>query len=57
MVLSTEELRARGALVGTVLCVIDRRVRGSNGADKLMEASISMRSLFTLDEILGPSGD
>jgi orotate phosphoribosyltransferase len=57
VVLSTEELRSRGALVGTVLCVIDRRARGSNGADKLGEASISMRSLFTLDEILGPSGD
>jgi orotate phosphoribosyltransferase len=57
VVLSTEELRSRGALVGTVLCVIDRRARGSNGADKLGEASISMRSLFTLDEILGTSGD
>ena len=50
VVLSTEELRARGALVTTVLCVIDRR--GNNGADKLAEAAISMRSLFTLDEIL-----
>ena len=57
VVLSTEELRARGALVGTVLCVIDRRARGSVGPDKLAEASISMRSLFTLDEILGTSGD
>ena len=57
VVLSTEELRSRGALVGTVLCVIDRRARGSNGADKLGEASISMRSLFTLDEILGTAGD
>jgi orotate phosphoribosyltransferase len=57
VVLSTEELRARGALVTTVLCVIDRRARGNNGADKLTEAAISMRSLFTLDEILGDAGD
>jgi orotate phosphoribosyltransferase len=57
VVLSTEELRSRGALVATVLCVIDRRGRGGNGADKLAEASISMRSLFTLDEILGTAGE
>jgi orotate phosphoribosyltransferase len=57
VVLSTEELRSRGALVGTVLCVIDRRARGSDGPDKLAEASISMRSLFTLDEILGTAGN
>ena len=50
VVLSTEELRARGALVTTVLCVIDRRAQGNNGADKLAEAAISMRALFTLDE-------
>ena len=52
VLLSTEELRSRGAL-----CVSDRRARGSDGPDKLAEASISMRSLFTLDEILGTAGD
>ena len=35
VVLSTEELRARGALVTTVLCVIDRRARGNSGAEQL----------------------
>src|SRR6202034_2775200 len=39
VVLSTEELRSRGALVATVLCVIDRRARGSNGPYQLVEAS------------------
>jgi orotate phosphoribosyltransferase len=53
VVLSTPELRARGALVDTVLCVIDRRTGGDNGGDKLAEAAISMRPLFTLDDILG----
>jgi orotate phosphoribosyltransferase len=57
VLLSTEELRSRGALVATVLCVIDRRARGGSGADKLAAASISMRSLFTLDEILGTAGE
>lgn len=55
VVLSSEELRARGARVGTVLCVIDRRAR-TNGADRLAEAGLSLRSLFTLDEVL-PTGD
>jgi orotate phosphoribosyltransferase len=52
VVLSAGELRSRGALVGTVVCVVDRRPAGSQVADKLAEAGLSMRSLFTLDEIL-----
>jgi len=55
VVLSTEELRRRGAVVDTVVCVVDRRPAGSAGPDKLAEAGLSMRPLFTLDEILAAS--
>lgn len=55
VVLSTEELRARGAVVSTVVCVVDRRPAGDGPGDKLAEAGLSMRSLFTLDEILAAS--
>jgi orotate phosphoribosyltransferase len=53
VVLSTEDLRARGAIVDTVLCVVDRRPARGLGPDKLGEAGLSMRALFTLDEIQG----
>jgi orotate phosphoribosyltransferase len=53
VVLSTEDLRARGAIIDTVLCVVDRRPAGGLGADRLADAGLSMRALFTLDEILG----
>jgi len=56
VLLSTEELRSQGASADTVLCVIDRRATGRAGPDKLAEAGVSMRSLFTLEEILGPGG-
>jgi orotate phosphoribosyltransferase len=55
VLLSTEELRARGAQVDTVVCVVDRRPSGSQAPDKLAGAGLSMRPLFTLDEILGTS--
>ena len=51
VVLSTNELRSRGATVDTVLCVVDRRPAGGRGPDKLAEAGLSLRALFTLDEI------
>ena len=57
VVLSTEELRSRGATVGTVVCVVDRRPTGGQVPDKLAEAGLSMQALFTLDEILGAGGD
>jgi orotate phosphoribosyltransferase len=57
VVLSAEELRSRGATVGTVVCVVDRRPPGGQGPDKLAEAGLAMRALFTLDEILGAGGD
>ena len=50
VILSTEELRWRGAEVGTVVCVVDRRPTGGRAPDKLAEAGLSMRPLFTLDE-------
>jgi orotate phosphoribosyltransferase len=53
VVTSTEELRARGALVSTVLCVIDRRGPATAGRGKLDEAGLSVRSVFALDDLLG----
>jgi orotate phosphoribosyltransferase len=55
VILSTEELRRRGAIVDTVVCVVDRRAPGGKGLDKLAEAGLSMRPLFTLAEILAAS--
>ena len=54
VVASTEELRARGAVVGTVLCVIDRRARSvTSGPDQLAGAGLAVRSVFDLDDLLG----
>ena len=53
VVSSTEELRARGALVDTVLCVIDRRASSAKGADKLAAAGLAVMSVFDLDDLLG----
>jgi orotate phosphoribosyltransferase len=53
VVSSTEELRARGALVGAVLCVIDRRAPSTAGRGKLEEAGLSVRPVFALDDLLG----
>jgi len=51
VVASTEELRSRGALVGSVLCVIDRRSASEQSVDVLAEASLSVTSLFTLEDL------
>jgi orotate phosphoribosyltransferase len=56
VVASTEELRARGALVSTVLCVIDRRGPSTTGRGPLAEAELSVRSVFALDDLLGAAG-
>jgi orotate phosphoribosyltransferase len=53
VVKSTEDLRSRGAIVETVLCVIDRRASTGNGPDKLAQARLSLTSLFNLDDLLG----
>lgn len=55
VVKSTEDLRARGAVVSSVLCAIDRRP-GGGSQDKLSEAGLSVISLFTLEDLLGPGG-
>src|SRR5690606_28207765 len=48
VVLSTRELRERGAIVDDVLCVIDR----SDGDHARLDAvSLRVRSLFTLDDL------
>lgn len=48
VLLSTEELRSRGAEVSTVLCVIDR---GTDTNETLNAAGLSLRALFTADEL------
>jgi orotate phosphoribosyltransferase len=48
--LSTAEMRARGAEIGTALCVIDRR---DGGPTPLDEAGLDLRALFTADELGG----
>jgi orotate phosphoribosyltransferase len=56
VVSSTDELRARGAEVATVLCVIDRRDLSATGPGKLEAAGLSVRSVFGLDDLLGAAG-
>ena len=51
--MSTQDLRERGAVVGSVLCVIDRRSQTPGAPDKLDAASLSVISLFNLKELLG----
>ena len=53
VVASAQELRERGALVDTVLCVIDRSPSGRPGPSKLEEAGLEMLALFNLDDLLG----
>jgi orotate phosphoribosyltransferase len=42
------ELRARGAKLGTVVCVIDRE---SGGVDNLAAAELELRALFTMSRL------
>jgi orotate phosphoribosyltransferase len=42
------ELRARGAQLGPVVCVIDRE---SGGVEKLAEAGLELRALFTMSDL------
>lgn len=48
IVLSTDELRAGGAIITTALCVIDRQ---AGGAANLAKSSIDLRSAFTRADI------
>jgi orotate phosphoribosyltransferase len=52
VIASTEELRSRGAIVESVLCVIDRRP-DPTAPDKLSEAGLSVISLFTAIDLGG----
>jgi orotate phosphoribosyltransferase len=45
---AARELRARGAVLGTVLCVIDRE---ANGADQLAADGLELRALFTMSRL------
>lgn len=48
IVLSTADLRAAGALIGTAVCVIDRE---EGGAAALAEAGVALRPLFTRSDL------
>jgi orotate phosphoribosyltransferase len=52
VVASTEELRSLGAVIESVLWVIDRRP-APTGPDKLSGAGLSVISLFTADDLGG----
>jgi orotate phosphoribosyltransferase len=45
---AARELRARGAVLDTVVCVIDRE---SGGADQLASAGLELRALFTMSQL------
>jgi orotate phosphoribosyltransferase len=45
---AARELRARGALLGPVICVIDRE---AGGVDKLATDGLALRALFTMSEL------
>ena len=48
VVLSTNDLRASGAVVENVLCVIERDVKGRENLEK---AGLMLHSLFTMEEL------
>jgi len=48
IVLSTEELRSRGAVISTALCVIDRE---AGGVESLAKSIIKLKPLFTMTEL------
>ncbi|HEX3509962.1 MAG TPA: orotate phosphoribosyltransferase [Solirubrobacteraceae bacterium] len=50
---SCQQLRAEGAEIVGVLCVIDR---GAGGPENLARAGLALRSLFTMDELQHAAG-
>lgn len=48
VILSAKDLRERGAVISTVLCVIDRE---QGGAEKLADNNLKILSLFTKTEL------
>jgi len=53
VLLSTADLRARGAVVDTVLCAIDRE---AGGTEAFAAEGLELRSLFTMSELLAAAG-
>jgi len=49
VLLSTADLRARGAVVDTVLCVIDRE---AGGTEAFAAEDLELRALFRMSELL-----
>ncbi|WP_409347322.1 orotate phosphoribosyltransferase [Paenibacillus sp. MBLB4367] len=49
VILSTNDLRAAGAIVEDVICVIERNPEGRK---KLAEAGLRLHALFTMEELL-----
>jgi orotate phosphoribosyltransferase len=50
---AARELRAAGAHLGPVICVIDRE---SGGADKLAADGLTLQALFTMTELKAAAG-
>lgn len=48
ILLSVADLRQRGAIIDTVLCVIDRE---AGGAENLAQAGLTLKPLFTMSEL------
>ena len=48
VVISTQDLKDRGAIITDAICVIDRE---AGGVDNLKEAGIKLTSLFTMSQI------
>ena len=48
VVLSTNELRALGAVIDSAVCVIDRE---AGGADALAQDGVALAALFTMEEL------
>ena len=53
VVISTNDLRKEGAVIDTVLCVIDR---SGGKTEKLKETGLTHKALFTMDELKTAGG-
>jgi orotate phosphoribosyltransferase len=53
VLISTADLRAEGAVIDTVLCVIDR---SGGKTEKIKEAGLTHKALFTMDELKSAGG-
>lgn len=53
VVASCEDLRARGAAIAGVVCVVDRQ---QGGPANLAAAGLALRALFTMDDLRGAAG-